>query len=368
MATFEHLPSNQRSILELLVQRQQSYDALSELFGEPPARIRDLAHSALASLAPQSSARVDAGWLGSLADYMLAQQESGEAATVRDYLSRSESARAWAYSITDALSEVYDTQGLPDIPGPAIAEPPQAPQQPTSPKSTPAQVAESLSFRPSTPQATQSPPPPPPRVAPSFGQSESVFRRTQGRVRSSLSPAARKIVRRRRLVALIVLVCVIAAGVAIALTQLLGGSSKPPPPPGAGPVKVLRQVVLNPNAGNNQDVGAAIVAEQNNQTKIVVQAKLGPPPNGQAYEVWLYNSNSDVVPLGFPQPNQQGIFQGVGTLPPNYGNFHNVDVTLQKNGDQNYSGNSVLRGSLDQPPPPPPGAPAPAPAPPAPGP
>ena len=71
MATFDQLPAEQRAILELVLQRHQSYDDLASMLGMPTPRVRQLAREALAELSPRSAARVDMDWRGQVADYLL---------------------------------------------------------------------------------------------------------------------------------------------------------------------------------------------------------------------------------------------------------------------------------------------------------
>ena len=54
MATFDQLPPEQRAILELVLQRKQSYEDLADMLGMPAARVRELARGALTDLAPRS--------------------------------------------------------------------------------------------------------------------------------------------------------------------------------------------------------------------------------------------------------------------------------------------------------------------------
>ena len=55
MATFDQLPAEQRAILELVLQRRQSYADLADMLGMPAARVRELAREALTDLAPHSA-------------------------------------------------------------------------------------------------------------------------------------------------------------------------------------------------------------------------------------------------------------------------------------------------------------------------
>src|SRR5918999_4716993 len=116
MATFDQLPADQRAILELVIQRRQSYDDLAGMLGMPTARVRQLAREALTDLSPRSAARVDPDWRGQVADYLLGQQTGPEGTATRGHLKRSEPARLWALSLLDSLDHLYDERDLPVVP------------------------------------------------------------------------------------------------------------------------------------------------------------------------------------------------------------------------------------------------------------
>src|SRR5687768_14309474 len=116
MATFDQLPPEQRAILELVLQRRQSYSDLADMLGMPTARVRELARAALTDLSPRSAGRVDPEWRGQVADYLLGQQTGPEGTATRGHLKRSEPARLWALSLLDSLDHIYDESDLPVIP------------------------------------------------------------------------------------------------------------------------------------------------------------------------------------------------------------------------------------------------------------
>src|SRR3954454_3080948 len=116
MATLHQLQAEQRAIVELVVQRGRSYGALAEVLQVPSERVRELARDALTEPSPRPAPRVDAGWRGQVADYLLGQQGTEEARTTRDYLKRSESARAWALSLLDSLDPLYPNGASPAVP------------------------------------------------------------------------------------------------------------------------------------------------------------------------------------------------------------------------------------------------------------
>ena len=72
MATFDQLPADQRAIIELVLKRGRTYDALSDMLDMPASRVRELAREALTELAPHTAERVDPDWRAQVADYVLA--------------------------------------------------------------------------------------------------------------------------------------------------------------------------------------------------------------------------------------------------------------------------------------------------------
>src|SRR5688572_17391589 len=128
MATFDQLPPEQRAILELVLQRRQSYSDLADMLGMPTARVRELARAALADLSPRSAGRVDPEWRGQVADYLLGQQTGPEGTATRGHLKRSESARLWALSLLDSLDHLYTDGDMPIIPEGEAAPPVERPR------------------------------------------------------------------------------------------------------------------------------------------------------------------------------------------------------------------------------------------------
>src|SRR5919205_365526 len=90
VATLDQLPPEQRAIIELVVQRERSYEDLAAMLDIPPPRVRQLARDALIELAPVSARRVADDRRGQLADYVLGQQSGAEREATRAHLRRSE--------------------------------------------------------------------------------------------------------------------------------------------------------------------------------------------------------------------------------------------------------------------------------------
>jgi hypothetical protein len=366
MATLDQLPAEQRAIVELVVQRGRSYGALAEVLQVPSERVRELARDALTELSPRTAARVEAGWRGQVADYLLGQQAAEEARATRDYLKRSETARAWALSLLDSLDPLYPNGAAPAVPEgdeqeetaaitaedrirerarketPAVADEPEdedASEEDEEPEEKPKAAAK-----------------PKPKAEPA-------------RKPARLSPEAQSALRRRRIIGAVVGVVVLAA-VTVGILAIAGvfssddnegsadtGSTPTTTTPTTGtsttgqqPIQVQGQIALQPIGGAKAQ-GIAYVVSQGDQKFVVVQAQVPPLPNNQkeaAYEVWLYNSNDDARSLGAQYTNRQGILQGRAPLPADYQKFKAIDISREVfDKNTGHSDNSVLRGAFD---------------------
>jgi hypothetical protein len=258
--------------------------------------VRERAREALVDLAPVSVQGVEEDWRGQLADYVLGQQDGPEATATRGHLRRSEAARSWTRSLLDSLEQLYRNGDLPAIPDPDRTA-----------RRTPRE--------------------------PSTGGG--------GGLGAGLAP-----VQRRRLLA--------AAGAIVLLLLIVL----------VWPVGVLTGGGDDNKANNGGDTasastpinkklqGAAVIAQQNGKTQILVQATgLKPSTQTSAYQVWLYNSQSNRKSLGATATDTNGNLQVVGTLPANYKDYKfidvtNVTVTGSGNSRNVKNGSSVLRGAL----------------------
>lgn len=331
MATFDQLPADQRAIIELVLQRGQTYDDLSEMLGLTPARVRDLAREALADLTPATARRVDDDWRGQIADYVLGQQSGPESTATRGHMKRSEAARTWALSLMDALDPLYGNGDRPEIPEGDGGGGARERTRERRPATAGRPLREGRSIR---PQRTAGP----------------------------LSPEAQAVVKRRRIIA------GAAAAVALLLIVLVwpiglltGGDDDD----GGGDqqaqqnqqVRIVGSPILLEGVGNSDAEGSAVVAERGDERVIIVQAQgLQATPqnpaeadNPFAYEVWLYNSQNEAVSIGGQLTDEQGNLQGAAPLPPNFQEFEFIDVSrepLSEDADPGHSGRSVLRGEV----------------------
>jgi hypothetical protein len=303
MATFDQLTDQQRAIIELILRRGQSYDELSDKLGLPGNRVRELARDALVELAPVTAKGVEADWRAQLADYVLGQQAGPESTATRGHLRRSEAARSWTRSLLDSLDTLY-ANGMPAIPdgergGRRAKEQPKAAA------------------------AAKAPPP--------------------KKEREPLTDHAQRAVRRRRLLAAAGLAALILVAVLLwPIGVLTKGDDS-----GGGSQQASSPSTQTPTSAKTP-AGVAVIAQQDGKRQVVVQAaNLPRTQQGQAYEVWLYNTPQDAKSMGAQVTDSQGRFQGAGPLPEDYSRFQFVDVSLEPiDNNTAHSGKSVLRGKL----------------------
>ena len=347
MATFDQLPPEQRAILELVLQRRQSYADLADMLGMPTARVRELARTALVDLSPRSAGRVDSEWRGQVADYLLGQQTGPEGTATRGHLKRSEPARLWALSLLDSLDNLYRDEDLPIIPEGEAAP---APARPRLRERDRDRDRDRERDRPRGRDREREMEP-----RPSLSPLSGGRRRTRDRPARPLTADAEAVVRRRRIAAAV-------AGVTLVLFVLLvwpvglltgdddggGGGGDNGGEQAEGQPRVLGQLLLRAQSGERGAVGIALITERDGERSLLVQARgLKPTQQGQAYEVWLFNDQRDAVSMGAQLTDRQGNYQGAGRLPEDYEKYQFLDIS-RETVDQNaaHSGDSVLRGRL----------------------
>ena len=89
------------------------------------------------------------------------------------------------------------------------------------------------------------------------------------------------------------------------------------------------------------------MAQRGKDKSLIVQARLKPTGDKQAYEVWLYNSPTDAKSLGAQITDENGNYQGAGRLPAPLEQYKYIDVSLEKlDRNERHSGQSVLRGEI----------------------
>jgi hypothetical protein len=117
MARIDDLPADQQAVLRLLLTQNRSYEEIARSLRMAPAAVRDRAHEALATLGP-AGGQVPAERRAQITDYLLGQQDEGEAIETRAALERSAAERGWARVVSSELHGLAE-HDLPEVPGPS---------------------------------------------------------------------------------------------------------------------------------------------------------------------------------------------------------------------------------------------------------
>jgi hypothetical protein len=327
MASLDSLPADQRAVLQLVLQRGHSYDDIARMLSIDRAAVRQRALGALDALGPQS--RVPPERRALITDYLLGQLPPKVAEETHNRLAESASERAWARVVASELAPLSSAP-LPEIPVEA-------------PGRRPAPAAPAVAAAVSAEQDTT------PKIPADYGAP------------SPQSPGSRPSSRRGGAILLGLLVLVAAIVVVIVIATSGGSSHKnnasaTPPTTGStststtstNKAKIVAQVNLASPLGS-KTIGVAYVLKQGSQAGIVIRAQ-GVPANTKhdAYAVWLANSGSDAVRLGFVNPGVggNGRLQTAGGLPANANHFSQVLITLEHAGHPTHPGTIVLQGHL----------------------
>ena len=171
---------------------------------------------------------------------------------------------------------------------------------------------------------------------------------------ATLSPAAEAVVRRRRLIGaglgavVVALVVLLATGTFSSSSKKKSSSARTTTT--AAQTQIIGRIPLTPAKSGVKASGNAFILQRGTQRVLVVQAKLPPLTQQQrtaAYEVWLYNSRTDVASIGAQFTDAQGNYQGAGPLPANFTRFKFVDISRQPfQPNTGHSGDSLLRGAF----------------------
>jgi Sigma-70, region 4 len=303
MASLDSLPADQRAVLQLVLQRDRSYDDIAKLLSIDRAAVRRRALSALDALGPPTSVPPERRAL--IADYLLGQLPPPLSDQVREQLAGSAGDRAWARVLASELAPLA-AGPLPEIPGEGSGERPG-------------------------------------------------HERPRSRLGGAILLAGGTLVA----IAAVIVVVVIASNGSSAkhssATTQTGAAATPTISSSTSTstsAQVVAQINLNATDTHGKAAGIADVLEQGSITGIAIAAQgLAPnskhPPN--AYAVWLYNSASDSHILGFVNPGvgANGRLQAASPLPADAARYKQLIVTLETAAKPHGPGKIVLRGSLN---------------------
>jgi hypothetical protein len=313
MASLDSLTDGQRAILQLLLRQGKSYDDLATLLKSDADAVRARARGAGGALGS------DAPELGDehrdeIADYILGQQTASQRAATREFLEGSSAGRAWARSVSGALSPLANGE-LPEIP----AE-----------REEVAEAFEALDAR----------------------AARAIEVQQSSKLGGRLIAAGIGVV----------------LAIAIILALNLGGDDDPgtasTTPTSTAPqtqattptgdvFEVKAQGNLRPPNGNGSSARAEVAIvhfPDNDQYRLAFQATGLPPSStrGSSYGVWLYTSATQNKFLGFPDTlvGKDGKLETVSDLSPDTPLYREVLLTRETAENPKKPGTIILRGRM----------------------
>lgn len=330
------LTDDQRAMLQLLLQRGQSYEDIASLLGLDVEQVRSRARAALTEIGGEDPDR-DV----SLTDYLLGQADPIGRADAARQLGSDPKARDLAERLATQLRVLAPGAELPDLAGAdsgaAKAKEARAPAPKPSGEAAAA---------PATPQAG--------------GGLAATLTRNQ-----------------RQVIAGLVGIGILITVVVLAIAGVFGGGSDDnsssasdnSSQQNSSNASNLTRAVLTSQDGSNAE-GVAVFAQVRNQPVLQINVTdLKPTGAGEGYVIWLYGGPSQAFPLVRQAVRENGQLRGAAPIPNQLiqalqqGLFDSIDVSLASNAQINaalrqarqsqqlprYAGQSVVRGPITGP-------------------
>lgn len=344
------LSDDQRAMLQLLLQRGQTYADIGSLLGLDVEAVRSRARTALTEVGGE-----DPDSEVSLTDYLLGQADPIGRADVARHLQSDDHARELAERLSTQLRVLAPGAELPEIGGDG-ARAKAKPKAESKPKPK-ADTAAPAADEDSTGAAAQ------PRRSPLGGFGGTLTRGQRQLIAGLLAGG------------LVVVVIILAiAGVFSGGGSDDGGSSTSTTASGGSSTNAnnasgLTRAVLSPQGGSKAQ-GVAVFARVKNTPVLQVNVTgLQPSKSGEAYVIWLYGGRSRAFPLVRQPVKANGQLRGAAPVPAQLiqalqqGLFDQIDVSLATDAEvtsalqkarksQNlptYAGTSVARGPITGP-------------------
>lgn len=367
MSALDNLAPDQRAVLQMVLQRGRSYDEIAALLTIDRGAVRQRALDAFDALTPASVLPGPERAL--VTDYLLGQLPERVSKQVYSFLEASEIDREWAQALAGVIAPL--TPGaLPEIPvgaplgadpGPPgvleldsdppqpVAEPPEAPSDPSP---TPVEAIADAAA--SWPRDAWSEASHPPRTAPARAP------RTREQRPSSRRGGAILLAGIGAVIVAVILVVVLTSGTTPKKpTQLAGtrtqssGTQTPSTTvttPTTGTTSTdepLAQLNLTSPTGAKSTLGVVQIERVDGVIGMVIYAQ-GVPANTKhnAYAVWLYNSPTSFRRIGFVQylVGKTHTIDTEGRLPAGATKYHHLLITLETQSNPTSPGEIVLEG------------------------
>lgn len=339
MSSLQTLPPDQRAVLQLLLQKDRSYDEIAQLLRLDAQTIRGRAHAAVASLGPDTAGLSD-DQRGELTDYLLGEQTASSRAATRAFLEGSPPARAWSRAAAEELRPLGGDR-LPEIPAepagaPAAPEPAPAVQEPEpepEPEPTPtlpaaATTGEAAAAPSGEADRAEEAPVLPPQAAADAEPAPATERQPAGPAPEVSAAPQRRGSRIGSMLLVFGVAAVIAVVVILALRGLGGDddgdeqvATTPAPAvqttPGtettpatgtqttgttATTPQVDAEIQMRPPGGGEARATATLITQSGRESIAIAGQNLQPTTDRAFYGLWFANSRSDAVFLGYAPP------------------------------------------------------------------
>jgi hypothetical protein len=330
------LTDDQRAMLQLLLQRGQSYEDIGGLLGLDVEQVRSRARAALAEIGGEDPDREV-----SLTDYLLGQADPIGRADVARQLQSDGRARDLAQRLSTQLRVLAPGAELPQLPGvgPGAA----GRRKESAPVPAPAPSVDGGAAAPGG----------------GAGLAATLSRRQKQVIAALLGGGGLLLV------------------VVLAVAGVFGGggggdessSSGNSSPQQASNASGLTRAVLTPQNGSKAEGVAIFKAFRNTPVLLINVTGLKPSGPGQGYVIWLYGAPSRAFPLVRQRVGGNGQMRGVAPIPTQLiqalqqGLFGSIDVSLASNSQikaalaqarkqqqlPRYAGRSVVRGPITGP-------------------
>jgi hypothetical protein len=362
MSRLDELPADQRSVLQLLLQRGKGYDDLSGLLNLHANEVRSRAYDALDAIGP-GAAGLPSDRRQRIADWLLGQQEPDEASQTRAFVSGSPAGRTWADAVARELRPLGGDR-LPEVPtdgaGDAAAVAPEsaaaahggAAPAPGTPAAAEAAHAAPAAVAPGAAAAAESADTASAPAAP--GASE---RADAGRTPFAPAPSPAPRVSRRG--GAILIGAVLAAIVAVVLVLVLNNDDDNKPRRAADTttttaaqpvVKAQANLTAPKGAPESKALAIVQVVESNGQNVVNAVSQGLPTISKAAYAIWAYTSPSETRLIGgFNRTDNKGHLVYQGALPQDVTDvtrYKEILVTRETSGNPAKPGTIYLRGPL----------------------
>jgi hypothetical protein len=334
MTTLEQLPPDQRAVLSLLLRQRKRYEQVATVLGISPEAVHDRAHAALAVLAPRQARLLDPDARETIGDYLLGQQDDGQAAATKTYLAGSTPAREWARALAVELVKLA-AEAVPEIP--AAREQTVAPERTAAPERTVAPERSAAPERTVAPERTAAP--------------------------GSASPISR----RGGAILLGAIVAIAAVVVAIALSsggsatdnksgarngeQVSSTKSGAAETGGKGSAKAKAKLekaaALKAAQPGGSAEGAALIASEGSKRALYLTAKGLAATEGFSYVVWLLPKTGQPIVFGrTPSVSSKGTLQAAEVLTQEPSTLSGVEITRETATHPSRPGTVVLKGDF----------------------